>query len=149
MQCEKCRKNPGKPYSFYYGKKLAEKSEEISAPGAQYKIYKSTTNYRLGGEGRVFLCDKCLKPGVGAWLLFVVFILLTIGVFAAFGVLWGLGATALTIMVYVNSFTGDLKDRGIKKAIEIRRRLLTSEGFDTFWTPQEYQKLKISNTFRQ
>jgi len=143
MICQKCNTNQGVPYTFYYGRMVDKKSETISQT-ANDEVFRITEYFTLGGQESVVLCSKCLRGGCVFWLLVVG--LFFIGLLLSFGlssVLYFLLISILApVVISIAEYNSDSKTKGVQKAIEFRKTALMQQGFDTFWTPQQYANLR-------
>jgi hypothetical protein len=148
--CDKCATRPGSPYKFYFLKRIyAGKTMKYA-------------DYRDGGSEIVSLCDKCVgkQRNKSLWqfgfffffltamgalaLFFFTSILVRTGYFTAFllagglvGVMIGLGSA----WFWIKTARGGLQFTGTSLAIDIWKKWLTQQGFDTFLYEDEYQKL--------
>ena len=143
MLCQKCQKNHGVPYTFYYGKMVNKESTTIHQRGSGSDLSRTITYYTLGGHEEVVLCSKCLRGGFGFWVLVIG--LLIIGLLLGYGLSSFLYFFLISLLapfiIILAEFKSDLKFRGPKRAIEFRKGALMRQGFDVLWTPQEYAKL--------
>jgi len=140
MLCQKCQKNEGIPYRFYYGKVVNQETATIKGPS---DLIRTTTYYTLGGHEDVVLCTKCLRGGFAFWMLIIG--LFIIGLLLGYGLSSFLYFFLISLLapfiISLTEFKSDLKFRGPKRAIEFRKIALMQQGYNSFWTPQEYAKL--------
>ena len=147
MLCQKCNKNPGKPYTIHYGKKIGQYTKSI-VQGTQ-----TTTTYQIGGYEDVYLCKECTRRNPWEFVKFAALTLLVFGLgfFCIYSIVspWndvlcipfglvGFGFAA----PWVINFAKITENRGEVAAKEYLKEKLEGAGFDTFWSVKEYMKLK-------
>jgi hypothetical protein len=150
MICEKCKQNPGEPYSFFYGNKIGERSYQQG----NKKITKTT--YKIGGRAQAYLCKKCARRNFKDWILLTALAILFFGqvIFVVYSIIspaldGGLFAFCLIIpilfslMFFITEISKSKLDIAENKAIEIKRRELELQGFDSFWNTKAYKNLNI------
>jgi hypothetical protein len=159
MECEKCHRERahGRTYRFYYGTKgRPERSVE-------WDLRVTRTPIRVAGQESVWLCQRCV------WLLSDLGVGLSVGVLVVFsGLLVSVGlvqrflepssqfamggaclaAVALPLLVF-SLGTGIWYARwgkrrtkpGERLAIRLRKAALQRQGYDTFLTTEQYNRL--------
>ena len=147
MLCQKCKKNPGKPYKIYYGEKTGKYTKTVA------RGTKTTTTYKIGGYEEVYLCKECTRRNPWDAVKFAAITLAVIGLAffciyslispwedllcVPFGIVGG-----VLFFPWVISCLKILASPGVLIAKEMVREKHEPAGFDTYWNELEYSKLK-------
>jgi hypothetical protein len=144
-QCERCGSTgDGKAYRFFFGKWLST-DERLTFGGKEVK-----SMFRMGGSTTVFLCSKCVFWRRQLPMLTVAIVWsLAFAVTLLIGLVWHLqvlqAIAALLGLLSVFGVFAPLMEAGnvgYKLAIETKRAAYIASGFDSFFTPEDAERLK-------
>jgi hypothetical protein len=143
--CQKCNKNEGMPYQFYFGE-IVGKKEITNAKGE-----KSTVELvEAGGSESVVICDNCIRRSKMNWL-FLGLALIFLGapfMYAMFtpgaGWLFALVFIGVGILGILLAFDKDKSVPGSTLAASVRKMDLAKQGFNKVWTPGENKAIHFA-----
>ncbi len=151
--CAKCGRHPEKTryFEFFYGKKAFSESTSTG------NVRTTRTGYVVRGSQGGWICPSCVRRY--ASLRVFGFLILLAGCLAAIpfilkmdagGKALGMLIDGLVILFCVRKIAVDITDifaedfgcLGSRLLINVRRRGMTLEAAETFWTPKEFSALK-------
>ncbi len=134
--CVKCHKKPGESYRFYSGEKISERSY-VSYKPAQM-VTTTVDLYSIGGSKEVLICDFCIYKYRRRELMrrFIIFFPILWSVFIIVWIVDKIRIPPLCVE------PAGLANMGAKVGIKVYKHELRKQGYDCFWTPEEYEKLK-------
>lgn len=164
IKCIKCSKNTGKKYKFFFGKLISTMTYQ---DGIETKV---DFRYHIGGSLEFPICDFCIRKyrteslsssiKYALYALGGLLIICLLGIskrviakllsenFVRYFALLSLVILVPAIFVgFLLFFSGAMiftsnEEIGSTIGIEIKSQRLEKKGYDTFWTPKKYARLK-------
>lgn len=142
--CAVCGAYQGRAHLFYYGRKLRQEAS-FGMKHIQYEVASSRS---------VSLCNRCvLKERL--WIVWRGLFLAALAIGLGFadsivrGETWSGLLVAGTLLAGLGSLaflwealSSRQEEIGDRKAIELNRKELEAQGYDSFWTRKEYKALR-------